>query len=244
MADFGLTPEPSRSATPVATDKPVMGQPVPVEAVAAVVPPTAVPQEGEWKDGCCNCGNDCCTCCAEIWCTPIAIAQLVTHTKSNCFGCGCVGLAFFLWFLIVVFTLVDAVASSAQEISVLPNCSETLGTPWSFLCNTAIGLTIGQAASGLTAVYSLVTLVLLCRARSRLRQSEQIPAKCCGGAHCCCEAACEDCCCLFWCSPCSICQMLRHVTPQRNYKLCAELPDANAMEDGLLASGGYVPYQP
>ena len=78
---------------------------------------------------------------------------------------------------------------------------------------------------------SLFLLVLLCKARAKIRAKDQIPESCCEG-----NGPCDDCCCIFCCMPCASCEMMHHVTGG-DYELCSETGTPNHagdLEQGLL----------
>lgn len=53
-------------------------------------------------------------------------------------------------------------------------------------------------------IFWLATFVLTCIVRKNVRIKYEIPEHCCPGL--------EDCCCAFWCTPCTMCQIWRHIT--------------------------------
>ena len=69
------------------------------------------------------------------------------------------------------------------------------------------GLNIALNAIGVA--FGLMVLLVSFRARRYIRQKYGIPERRCRG--------CEDCCCVFWCTPCSLCQMARHTGNYRDY---------------------------
>jgi len=135
----------------------------------------------------------------------------------------------FLWVLLGIYMILYVVGAAM---------------PPTYYCNyyycysvpNPAGQALTWTASSLGSVYSLVTLVLLCRARAIMRKKDEIPESCCHG-DCCCNASLDDCCCVFWCAPCITCQMLRHTT-NRNYLLCSKTGNLDGdMEAGMLAGG-------
>ena len=81
-----------------------------------------------------------------------------------------------------------------------------------------------------SSIISICMLVLLCLARRRIREKDQIIHGGCADS-----AFCDFCC--VWCFPlCTMCQMLRHVT-NNDYELCSETGTggrAGDLEQGLL----------
>ncbi|KAL3816488.1 hypothetical protein ACHAXA_005844 [Cyclostephanos tholiformis] len=57
--------------------------------------------------------------------------------------------------------------------------------------------------------FAVLLVVIMARARCRIRSRYGIPERTCHG--------CEDCCCAFWCTCCTISQMARHTADYENY---------------------------
>ena len=72
----------------------------------------------------------------------------------------------------------------------------------------------------------LFVLIVVFRTRMYVRNRYGIPEETCNG--------CEDCCCAFWCTTCTVCQMLRHTADYNTY------PAGCCTEDGLTAGAPEV----
>lgn len=73
---------------------------------------------------------------------------------------------------------------------------------------------------------AVFVLIVVFRTRLYVRHRYGIPEASCNG--------CEDCCCAFWCTPCTVCQMLRHTADYNTY------PGGCCTEDGLAAGAPEV----
>lgn len=62
-------------------------------------------------------------------------------------------------------------------------------------------------------LFGIVTMVLVCQVRRRVRERHNIPGN-----------ACEDCCCAYWCTCCVAAQMARHTADYDTYagQCCSE----------------------
>jgi Cys-rich protein (TIGR01571 family) len=80
-------------------------------------------------------------------------------------------------------------------------------------------------------VFFLFILLVTIRARGYIRRKYSIPEQSCPG--------CEDCCCSFWCSTCTICQMLRHTADYQKYQAgcCTETGLANGAPEVVTETG-------
>lgn len=72
---------------------------------------------------------------------------------------------------------------------------------------------LGVIAALLLVAVGIFLLVFQIKTRNFFRRHYNIPASCCQGDGCC-----DDCCCVYWCSCCSVIQMLRHTHDERQYK--------------------------
>jgi Cys-rich protein (TIGR01571 family) len=77
-----------------------------------------------------------------------------------------------------------------------------------------------------TPIMGIFFFILVMIIRQKVRELYGIQPQCCGG--------CEDCCCAWWCTPCTICQIWRHVQDPRisNAQGCCGC----ASKDGLPAT--------
>ena len=67
---------------------------------------------------------------------------------------------------------------------------------------------MGGIANLLNTIAWLTTFFLICMIRQKIRMRDEIQETMCRPHDPC--AGCEDCCCSWWCTPCTICQLMRH----------------------------------
>lgn len=99
--------------------------------------------------------------------------------------------------------------------------------PFHFMIGVAVVYIVGSfiptGIVGLAAV--IVALVYGIQLRTYMRQKYEIPGSCF-----------EDCCCLFWCGPCTLCQMSNHTHEMVQYGQC----NACCNETGLVEGAPIV----
>ena len=61
---------------------------------------------------------------------------------------------------------------------------------------------MGLIAQLLNTIAHIGMAVLICMIRQKIRMRDEIQETTCAGS--------EDCCCSWWCTPCTICQLMRH----------------------------------
>lgn len=89
---------------------------------------------------------------------------------------------------------------------------------WTIICLGAyiISLIFVNVSNGGTLfVYGIAGILFLIAAtqvRFSMRQKYSIPADCCSDSGCL-----SDCCCVYWCSCCSVIQMMRHTHDEKKY---------------------------
>lgn len=168
---------------------------------------------GHWKDGLC----DCCTlgCCHPsllcAWCcNVIAMGQVMTRMQLTWLGgIGPYSLTKY------TFTIVVAIFVTLQIYALYVNHVQIKMTQ-EFVAAVQAGE--DPVPPHLPFHYLVIIYVFLiwfivatCRTRKAIRQRYQIPEKCCPGY------GCEDCCCVYWCTCCTVSQMLRHTGEYEHY---------------------------
>ena len=184
---------------------------------------------GHWKSELCGCFEDCCTCCAVLWCPCVTTAQLAV--KTGLVALSCTVLASLFWLLVVAsegLRLGGMMSITCHEVSYGVYGSYTLCTGNSTMMNIASVrgspaprpclnvhrpapiMTCGACACAvfalpsraqvLSLVFFLMSCVFVCRARAKVRQHSGIPGD-----------DCQDCCCSFFCLSCTSCQIFRHL---------------------------------
>ena len=90
---------------------------------------------------------------------------------------------------------------------------------WTIICIVAyvIGVFLVNVSRGVSfyIVYGIAGILFLVAAtqvRFSMRQKYSIPADCCSDSGCL-----SDCCCVYWCSCCSVIQMMRHTHDEKKY---------------------------
>lgn len=191
-----------------------------MEEVVASPPPSPPGAAGAWADNLCDCCKDMCTCCAGMWCTPVTIAQLHSKTTGNR-GAFCL-VMIFLWILYI--------AQQGTQAWYQQLYQERLY--WAMQLNWWGLVTDPQYFDGaywaamissylFQIILFVVTTVLICGARNRIKARDGIY-----------EDGCSTCCisCCPCTSPCAICQMMRHEGMVGNYQLCD--PEGGAKSAG------------
>lgn len=84
---------------------------------------------------------------------------------------------------------------------------------------TTMGQVYYHLQKAIEMAYAIYLLIATCRTRQVVRNHYDIPEENCKG--------CEDCCCAFWCSCCTVTQMMRHTADYEQY------PAACCTETGL-----------
>ena len=155
-------------------------------------------EQRKWKDGLCDCFSELSICCCTFWCPfqPIAMLyELLMRRGSFWILFSTLG---FFWLSYIILDVIGYLVMWSNPGS--ENHQEASGTLWLM---SEVGYWIFWAcAFGITWTI-----------RNEVRRKYEIPEQCCreqthriGGTFS------EDCCCSFWCTPCTICQIWRHVT--------------------------------
>jgi len=114
--------------------------------------------------------------------------------------------AFKIWFAIttvwiVVYNIMSFIIQSGTEEVQRGSDTVVVREDWAEALLTAYNIIL--------FAFFLLTLIVLCQLRQKVRAKYNIPTQCCGG--------CEDCCCAYWCSPCTVCQLARHTADYNRY---------------------------
>ena len=149
--------------------QPHMGQPV-VQGVFAQRGAVPESEQGAFKQGLCDCCNQCCCLfCAGWWCGPTMISQLFQIEVRPIHGT-CDKYAKILWTILVFATLFDVLARVA-DLRVL-------------------GLVGFMAQIG----FAIFSTWILVQVRRSIRYRYRIAAECCGDLEdCCCSFWCSCC---------------------------------------------------
>lgn len=113
----------------------------------------------------------------------------------------------------VIFLAADFVLESLFA-SMVP--AGAIEDPYNNADVSAEAMMLYHARRALELAFWLYVLIATCRTRQKVREHYQIPEENCSG--------CEDLCCAFFCSCCSISQMLRHTADYQKYpaKMCSD----------------------
>lgn len=170
---------------------------------------------GAWKDGLCDCfdyGLCHASCCISWFCNLIALGQVVTRLKLN--WCGRTTdkksdqkSAFSVLVAITCFYFVVKVAlkTAINQITLQAQMNPYNHDPSADGTLVLLQLILSFVSLG----YLIVLVIVGVNVRSAVRSKYSIPETSCQGGM-------EDCCCIFWCTPCSISQMLRHTGDYEN----------------------------
>jgi Cys-rich protein (TIGR01571 family) len=138
--------------------------------------------------------------CCSLWCTQIAMAQVMSRMQLTWLGrVGPASKTNQTFLVILLLVIAFFVYSVALEIAALPYMSAPQTEP--------IYLSILRIGGDL--LFSLWAFVALCQTRKTVRQRYQIPEQYCKG--------CEDACCSLWCGCCVTAQMMRHTGEYDTY---------------------------
>ena len=188
MASFDVQATVQATAIPMGTpvdlkvQQPVRSQ----QSVEILMSPSEeiLPPEpkGRFRDNLCECCNDLPSCCCLFW---------LPHFS-----------------FILIGQLAERVVAKKAYPSVVAFYFLTL-----LLVCICIGVGYGDlddpntaavsASRFFIAVFGFAMFVLVCQIRQTTRRIYGIQSSSCG--------ECEDCCCAYWCMPCTICQLWRHV---------------------------------
>jgi len=211
-------------AVPVAPIQAVPGQEIEVQALSTES--VALPiNSGQWKTGLCHCFDDCCSCCAVLWCVFIPVAQLWERLKGPKGACVkisavllLVQIVLYIWYQMNAkayqeeiyeeaykigsrYYTAEAALSSAEykafQSSLFSRCFDL--NCWNLLLSFGI---------------SIIGVCMVAKLRAAIRKRDNISETHCRG--------CEDCCCSYWCLPFTMCQLMRHEgLKYGKYRLCA-----------------------
>ena len=156
---------------------------------------------GKWKDGLFGCFNEgffhpslwCAWCCRSI-----AMGQIMSRMQLSWLGePGPVSRTRQAFSVVLVLTACYFIYSLALELASLPY---EVGTEPTLFFYLRIGGNV---------LFTVWSLYALCRIRQTVRTRYQIPEQYCQG--------CEDFCCSFFCSCCTVAQMMRHTGEYETY---------------------------
>eukprot|EP00545_Synedropsis_sp_CCMP1620_P001124 CAMPEP_0119015798 /NCGR_PEP_ID=MMETSP1176-20130426/11641_1 /TAXON_ID=265551 /ORGANISM="Synedropsis recta cf, Strain CCMP1620" /LENGTH=295 /DNA_ID=CAMNT_0006969119 /DNA_START=92 /DNA_END=979 /DNA_ORIENTATION=+ len=195
---------------------------IPNHAAPIVISGTTDPGVvGAWKDGLCSCfRHGCCHphLCLSIFCTPIALAQVMTRQRLNWMGTpGSVKQVASTFKIMVGIFVLYVIISQVLNImftSLYPQYQgfdadnyETTQAMWESAPTGAI--IIHYIEEIMELCFCVYIVIATCRARRSVREQYEIPEHSCSG--------CEDCCCAFWCQCCVTMQMMRHTADYDTY---------------------------
>ena len=161
----------------------------------------AAPPAGKWSSNLCAVCDDPTLCCTVCVCSCNAAGQVFERTTGR--PNTCLIISIFGWFVFIVSQVASQVSQTVGRTAVTTECA------WLF-CRDVVDwdqVTVASIVGGIGALVGMagavVTTYVICTARRRVRERDRIPqGDCCGG--------CDDCCVSYWCSLCSLVQLLRH----------------------------------
>ena len=187
---------------PVAPIQAVPGQEVEVQAISieSVVLPI---NSGRWKTDLCSCFEDCCSCCAVLWCSScIPVAQLwerLKGPKGACVKISAVLLA--IQIVLAVWSQMNAKAYQEEIYEEGYNIGSRYDTAEAALSSAEYKAFQSSLFSRwfdlncwnllLSFVISITLLCMVAKLRAAIRKRDNISETQCLG--------CEDCCCACWC---------------------------------------------
>ena len=218
MASFDVQATVQATAIPMGTpvdlkvQQPVRSQ----QSVEILMSPSEeiLPPEpkGRFRDNLCECCNDLPSCCCLFWLPHfsfILIGQLAERVVAKKAYPSVVAFYFLTLLLVCICIGVGYGDLDCEpyddhyddegddDVGTHESSGSTSGTH----ChpNTAAV----SASRFFIAVFGFAMFVLVCQIRQTTRRIYGIQSSSCG--------ECEDCCCAYWCMPCTICQLWRHV---------------------------------
>jgi Cys-rich protein (TIGR01571 family) len=181
---------------------------------------------GAWKDGLCGCFR-CGLFHPHLWlaycCQPIALAQVMTRERLNWLGSpgsvAEVAATFKRVVLIFVACVILKVFLSALYVGLIFQYAHQVTPDYTMNDNVQIpasAAVVNAINQALSYAYLIYLLVATLRTRASIRDKYAIPEQSCKG--------CEDCCCSYWCSCCTVAQMMRHTADYDKYdaQCCTE----------------------
>mmetsp|Transcript_22604 Transcript_22604/g.33186 ORF Transcript_22604/g.33186 Transcript_22604/m.33186 type:complete len:249 (+) Transcript_22604:100-846(+) len=157
---------------------------------------------GNWKDGLCSFfSHGICHAhlCCSIFCTQIAMAQVMKRFQLTWIGEPAPSSAAKSTFLIVV-ALVFSYSIYAVSLEIAQMGYDPAYVPLAIPLMKALG----------SILFTLWSVYSLCKTRENIRLRYSIPEERCIG--------CEDLCCSLWCSCCTTAQLLRHTGEYEKYR--------------------------
>jgi len=157
---------------------------------------------GYWKDGlfdCCKLGPCHPNLCCSLWCTQVAMGQIMQRTGLTWLGVHGPEEATKNTFKVVLALVVGyTIYSTALELSIIDIDDPTSIPPLVSLLKLAGSI-----------LFSVWSIYALCRTRENVRAKYSIPEERCHG--------CEDLCCSAFCSCCVTAQLMRHTGEYETY---------------------------
>ena len=184
------------SVVHVAPIQVVPGQVIEVQAISRES--VALPiNSGQWKTGLCSCFDDCCSCCAVLWCFFIPVAQLWERLKGPKGACVKISAVLLLvQIVLVIWSQMNAKAYQEEINDEAYKIGSTYGMSSAEYKAFLSSLFSRWFASNcwnllLSLVISIVLVCMVTKVRAAIRKRDNISEAGCRG--------CEDCCCAYWC---------------------------------------------
>lgn len=146
-----------------------------------------------WIGGLCDCSSEPAICCCTFWCPFQPIAMLYERVMRRGSFWILFSILGFFWLSYIILDIIGYLVIWSNPGS--ESHQDASGILW--LISDVEYL-----------IFWVCAFVITCTIRKEVRSKYEIPEQCCrnGGT------LSEDCCCSFWCTPCAICQIWRHVT--------------------------------
>ena len=156
---------------------------------------------GRWKDGLFDCFSvGIChpSLCCAVWCSRIAMAQIMTRMSLTWLGQPGQRISTNDTFKVVVLLIAAyTIYDGALSIASLDYTAETIPDH----------ITVMKSVGGF--FFSWWSIYSLCKTRQSVRRQYSIPEERCVG--------CEDLCCTLFCTCCTVSQMARHTGEYETY---------------------------
>jgi len=209
---------------PVAPTQVVPGQEIEVQAISAESAVLPI-NSGRWKTDLCSCFEDCCSCCAVLWCGYYTVAQLWERLKGPKGACVKISAVLLpTQIVLVVWSQMNAKAYQEEIYEEGYKIGSRYSTAEAALSSAEYKAFQSSLFSRwfdvncwhllLTFVIGIIFVCMVAKLRAAIRKRDNISETQCRG--------CEDCCCAYWCMPFTVCQLMRHEgLKYGKYQLCA-----------------------
>ena len=153
-----------------------------------------------WSSGICDCAEDPLLCCTVCVCSCNATGQVYQRLTGR--ANACILISLFGWFVFFFTTIASQISNAMYRTAVERECTWWYCTDVIDWDQIGVASIVGGVGAMVGFAGTIVTTYAICVARARIRDRDRIPFLHCGQW--------EDCCLSYWCSLCSLVQIIRH----------------------------------